>query len=264
MKVLIISDDNELVTKTDSFFKKSGFDTIKYKWLLKALDNIEEIEPDVIILSSSEYPRHWKTLVQFAKSGIVGAKVDVYLYESVPLSQEELEKAKALGISGYFDKLDSEELNKTFSVYLQKEQSELSNEFSSDDFETNNDEIIQEVENIPVENEYSDNSENPDDYEEDEVPTVDSIIMENSKPAQILLTNPVTHGLVCGSVISNINNRIEVKLDVDMEGISNNDLIPHVTYFDNEMCYSFSSEIFILNEIEKTVILTVQDQYEKI
>ena len=78
MKALLISDDESIVTPLDSYLKNHQFDTIIYKWLIKALDNIEEIKPDLIVISAAEYPRHWKTLVQFVKSGIGGDNVKIF------------------------------------------------------------------------------------------------------------------------------------------------------------------------------------------
>ncbi len=107
MKALIISEDENVYSVLNSVLQKAGYDTIIYKWLLKALDNIEEIRPDCIVVSSSEYPRHWKTLVQFVKSGIGGDEVQVYLYEPNPMSSEDEEKARVLGITDYFTSLES-------------------------------------------------------------------------------------------------------------------------------------------------------------
>ena len=106
MKALIISEDENVYTTLDEILKKASYDTIIYKWLLKALDNIEEIQPDLIVVSSSEYPRHWKTLVQFVKSGIGGDDVQIYLYEPTPVSAEDEEKAKILGVTGCFSEFD--------------------------------------------------------------------------------------------------------------------------------------------------------------
>ena len=106
MKALIISEDEKVYSTLDELLKNAKYDTIIYKWLLKALDNIEEIRPDLIVVSSSEYPRHWKTLVQFVKSGIGGDNVDIYLYEPVPVSQEDEEKAKILGVTGCFSQFE--------------------------------------------------------------------------------------------------------------------------------------------------------------
>ena len=106
MKALIISEDESVYTTLDNILKKASYDTIIYKWLLKALDNIEEIRPDLIVVSSSEYPRHWKTLVQFVKSGIGGDDIQIYLYEPNPISAEDEEKAKILGVTGCFSKFE--------------------------------------------------------------------------------------------------------------------------------------------------------------
>ena len=106
MKALIISEDENVYTTLDEILKKASYDTIIYKWLLKALDNIEEIRPDLIVVSSSEYPRHWKTLVQFVKSGIGGDDVQIYLYEPTPVSAEDEEKARILGVNGCFSEFE--------------------------------------------------------------------------------------------------------------------------------------------------------------
>ena len=106
MKALIISEEQNVYSTLNDILIKADYDTIIYKWLLKALDNIEEIRPDLIVVSSSEYPRHWKTLVQFVKSGIGGDDIDIYLYEPNPISDEDEEKAKVLGVTGCFNKFE--------------------------------------------------------------------------------------------------------------------------------------------------------------
>lgn len=111
MKALVISDDSNIINACDDFFNGKGFDTIIYRWLLKALDNIEEIRPDCIIISSSEYPRHWKTLVQFVKSGIGGDNIAIYLYEPQPLSEGDLKKSRMLGVTGYFTSFSKKQLD---------------------------------------------------------------------------------------------------------------------------------------------------------
>ena len=122
MKALIISEDENVYTTLDEILKKASYDTIIYKWLLKALDNIEEIRPDLIVVSSSEYPRHWKTLVQFVKSGIGGDDVQIYLYEPTPVSAEDEEKARILGVNGCFSEF--EEFDKMVLRQVQEPQEE--------------------------------------------------------------------------------------------------------------------------------------------
>ena len=98
MKALVISDRPEIIDYVCPRLKEKGFDLIHYRWIIKALDNIEEIQPDLTVLSAAEYPRHWKTLAGFVQSGIGGNNVKVYLYETTPLSQEDAKKAEGLGV----------------------------------------------------------------------------------------------------------------------------------------------------------------------
>ena len=101
MKALVISDRPEIIEYVTPLLKEKGFDLIHYRWIIKALDNIEEIQPDVIVLSAGEYPRHWKTLAGFVQSGIGGNDVKVYLYETTPLSDEDSKKTKELGVYSF-------------------------------------------------------------------------------------------------------------------------------------------------------------------
>jgi len=113
MKALVISDKQEIIDSLQNYLKESNIDVIVYRWLLKALDNIEEIHPDIIFLSASEYPRHWKTLASFVKSGIGGNNVKLFLYDPEPLSKDEIKKADELGIKAFINNLSDESVLKT-------------------------------------------------------------------------------------------------------------------------------------------------------
>ena len=109
MKALVISDRPEIIDYVFPRLKEKGFDLIHYRWIIKALDNIEEIQPDLIVLSAGEYPRHWKTLAGFVQSGIGGNDVKVYLYETTPLSQDDAKKADGLGVLSFIDDFEKAE-----------------------------------------------------------------------------------------------------------------------------------------------------------
>lgn len=111
MKTLVIADNDELVENIKNSLEKRGMDAIVYRWLLKALDNLEEISPDLIIISAFEYPRHWKTLVQFCHSGITGKIPVCILYRQQEISEEELKKERELGIYGVFYDSESSQLD---------------------------------------------------------------------------------------------------------------------------------------------------------
>lgn len=102
MKALIISDDDAVINSTRKVLENCGFETIIYRWLLKALDNVEEIAPDLAVISVSDYPRHWKTFAQFVQSGIGGKETKVILYTPADFNSEEKKKAEVLGIKGFF------------------------------------------------------------------------------------------------------------------------------------------------------------------
>ena len=110
MKALLIADDDDVIKKIQTALSDDGFDVITYRWLLKALDNIEEISPEAIIVSASSYPRHWKTLAQFAKSEITGFLPKIVLYSERDFSEEDIKKSEILGIDGIFYSVESEGL----------------------------------------------------------------------------------------------------------------------------------------------------------
>ena len=118
MKALIIADDDNLIDFACPLLKKAGCEIIIYRWLLKALDNIEEIAPDIIVLDASSYPRHWKVVVQYAASDEDRRRF--FLFCEKPLSSTELQKATYLGIEKIVC-LDSENASSEFESCFSKE-----------------------------------------------------------------------------------------------------------------------------------------------
>lgn len=116
MKALIIAEDESFILKVSQVLKDSGYDIIIYRWLLKALDNVEEIAPDLAIISTTEYPRHWKTFAQFTESGLGGIVPKIILYNSRPLSSEDAKKAESLNIIGNFTSIDDNGIEKLKSI----------------------------------------------------------------------------------------------------------------------------------------------------
>lgn len=117
MKALIISDDKEVIKTFEEFLAKKNVEIITYSWFLKALDNIEEIKPDMLIINGEEYPRHWKILSQFAKSNIIGKKIPVFVYTTVDLNEDEENKIKLLKNTILLNSLKSDLLNKLTEKY---------------------------------------------------------------------------------------------------------------------------------------------------
>lgn len=120
MKALIIADDANAIERFSAVLNAAGYELIVYRWLIKALDNIEEIAPHLILVSAKEYPRHWKTLASYVASGIGGIIPQVILYTDKSFSEEENKKAMELGIRGTFSSYDVDGLDRLRKI-LSKE-----------------------------------------------------------------------------------------------------------------------------------------------
>jgi len=121
MKALLVSDRQDVSDHIKTVLKENGYDLIQYKWIIKALDNIEEIQPDIIILNAEEYPRHWKTLAAFVKSGIGGNDVALFLYKKSELSREDIKKAEELGVKDFSELVSKKSLEVEFLLNKEKE-----------------------------------------------------------------------------------------------------------------------------------------------
>lgn len=118
MKALIIADNDNLIDLCGSVLKNAGCEIIIYRWLLKALDNIEEIAPDIIAIDAGSYPRHWKIVAQYTASTEVGCRL--FLFSEKQISSSEMRKADFLGIEKIFC-LDSEDTEENFAECFKQE-----------------------------------------------------------------------------------------------------------------------------------------------
>lgn len=120
MKALLIADSALAINNISQVLESAGYDVIVYKWLMKALDNIEEISPHLIIISAKEYPRHWKIMAQFASAFSSSYRPQVVLYAQDGLGEEEIKKAEILGVRGIFESVDVKGLDKLREILLKE------------------------------------------------------------------------------------------------------------------------------------------------
>lgn len=106
MKTLLISESRDILTAYADFFKSMGYENLCYRWLLKAMDNLEEIQPDVVFINASDYPRHWKTIVQHIRAS--GFCNPVVLIAAEYLDEDDQAKARFLGIYCITSSIDTE------------------------------------------------------------------------------------------------------------------------------------------------------------
>lgn len=229
MKALVISDNQEIVDSLQSYLKENNFDIIIYRWLLKALDNIEEIHPDIIFVSACEYPRHWKTLASFVKSGIGGNNIKLFLYDPVPLSEEEVKKAHELGVQALINNLSDLELRKIGSNII--------NTGLSDNSINTNDKKNKEDKDDEVIFASNEDSNKYVDYE-------------------LILTHPLTGKFVFASAIYN-SDKDNYECKLNLEDLAANQTIKYVSVLDkvdNEIKSFFANIIQNSPENQKLIL----------
>ncbi|MCX7025634.1 MAG: PilZ domain-containing protein [Spirochaetes bacterium] len=100
MKALIIVDSDSIFDLLLFYLKPLGFDLIRYRNPLKAIDNLEEISPEAVIMSAKDYPRHWKPLIQLIRCKSGKEKCVFILLKGDLFPFEEAAKAAYLGVNG--------------------------------------------------------------------------------------------------------------------------------------------------------------------
>jgi hypothetical protein len=224
MKAIVISDDNDVIEKVGTILTAHRYDPIVYRWLLKALDNVEEIRPDVVIISACDYPRHWKTFSQFVKSGISGEEPQIILYTPQSFPQTELEKAKTLGIKGTFSSVDEGGLEHFTSIL-----NSASKQFLASG--------------------QKENKSQP------------AFGLSQIKSYGLIFTHPETEAFITGTVLACTDDTIEFSPDIPLlsEGLSGGDHIGEVS-FKNNNTYSYCSADII--RTGKTLFLKLGTKYE--
>ncbi|MDR1469456.1 MAG: PilZ domain-containing protein [Spirochaetaceae bacterium] len=98
MKLMMVLGVGNLYAKLNEILRSLAVETIVYRHIQKAMDNIEEVNPDVIIIDAGPFPRHWKSFVQFIRKTGQGKQCPVILIKGENFSSEEHDKAVFLGV----------------------------------------------------------------------------------------------------------------------------------------------------------------------
>ena len=238
MKAILICEDKIISDNLKQIILESGAEVITYNWFLKAIDNLDEIDPDFIIINTHEYPRHWKFLAQYL-SAFENKKIELYLYSTIQLSEEDEKKATCLGIKDIISSFD-------YKLDLSKQSSENKN-----------------AENIYTEEE--------SDYE-DALFSVDNLLDQSSEELNYIkgyyiITNPVTGKYISGNYLEYDGNKITCQINDknDFVGIEKDSFIQFVSYSNENECKSFSAKVNdyldLLNE--KFIVLNICENYEE-
>ena len=100
MKLLLVLGSDATFNHISVYVKPLGFEFVRYHHILKAMDNIDEIDPNAIVISARDFPRHWKTMVQFVRNERPKDICPIIILTGENFPLEESSKASFLGVSG--------------------------------------------------------------------------------------------------------------------------------------------------------------------
>jgi hypothetical protein len=67
MKLMLVLGTGAIYSKLNAILKPLAVETIVYRHIQKAMDNIEEVDPDAVMIDAGAFPRHWKSFVPFIR-----------------------------------------------------------------------------------------------------------------------------------------------------------------------------------------------------
>lgn len=100
MKTVLVIEDQETQQRITHHLSPLGFDFIHYLNPVKALDNIDEINPDLVIFSAEDFPRHWKPFIRLLRAKHGKEEAVFILMSGESFSSEEASKAAVLEVNG--------------------------------------------------------------------------------------------------------------------------------------------------------------------
>ena len=95
MIALIISGSQDEYKSIKGILEEKDYGVVQYTNCMKAYDNFEEINPDVIVVNAQDYPRHWKIIASAANFRL---SKDVKIILLVNQDFSEKEEADALSV----------------------------------------------------------------------------------------------------------------------------------------------------------------------
>ena len=103
MKLLLVLGDDDTYNHISLYVKPLGFDLVRYTHIAKAMDNVDEVDPSAIVISARDFPRTWKTMVQFVRNERAKSACPIIILKGDKFNVEESSKASFLGVSGIVD-----------------------------------------------------------------------------------------------------------------------------------------------------------------
>ncbi|SIR00257.1 hypothetical protein SAMN05920897_1232 [Alkalispirochaeta americana] len=99
MTVMLVSESAELRPYIQESLSHRDTDVICYDNPIKAMDNLEEIEPQIVLFSATDYPRHWKPFIAYLRNTFSRRETVFILTVNNSFDDAEAEKAEYLQVN---------------------------------------------------------------------------------------------------------------------------------------------------------------------
>ncbi len=112
MKLLLVASADEYAGVLAYHLKPIGFEVERVSNPVRALEDLDEMDPQAIVFHAGDYPRHWKALLRLAREKHNKEELIFILIAPRDFDLEEAAKAAHLGVNGIIgvDLSDKKEL----------------------------------------------------------------------------------------------------------------------------------------------------------
>jgi hypothetical protein len=100
MILMLVKEDTPWARGLEGHLAPYGVSVVHYRHPLKALDNLVETRPSIVLYDLQDFPRHWKILVKYLREEYQKDEVIFLLVSNGPPPLEEANKALYLGVNG--------------------------------------------------------------------------------------------------------------------------------------------------------------------
>ncbi len=100
MILMLVKGESPLSRELAGHLSPYGISLVHYKHPIKALDNLDETSPTIVLYDVQDFPRHWKILVKYLRDEFRKDEVVFLLFSEVRPPLEEANKALFLGVNG--------------------------------------------------------------------------------------------------------------------------------------------------------------------
>jgi DNA-binding NarL/FixJ family response regulator len=100
MILMLVKDETPWAAGLDRCLSPYGVGVVHYRHPLKALDNLAETKPSIVLYDLQDFPRHWKILIKYLREEFRKDEVIFLLVSTGPAPLEEANKALYLGVNG--------------------------------------------------------------------------------------------------------------------------------------------------------------------